>query len=104
MTTPDDPKNRNLTLIGMTTPDDSRNLPRWSVMTHRSLWLLGTLSFLMGLVHATIGATVPVNGLTMALPWMWIAMLSFWVAAVVREQSKRLRRLEEQVAQGHPRP
>jgi hypothetical protein len=103
MTTQDDQMNRNLPLFGMTPPDNSRNLPR-SRVTYRSLLLWGAILIGMAVVQFAIGPDTPVIGSTMGVAWGFVGCSIFMVALVERQHERRIQRLEEQLAQKHPRP
>jgi hypothetical protein len=83
----------------MTTQDASRNLPLWGrSVTYRYIWvsILGACA-----IGATMLGmpTMPVNAGMLAVTWLGVVWVGVSALIVFREQSKRIQRLEEQVAQ-----
>jgi hypothetical protein len=83
----------------MTTRDASRNLPLWGLsITYRYMWvsILGACAIgaiLLGM------PTLGVNAGMLSVTWLGVVSVGVSALIVFREQSKRIQRLEEQVAQ-----
>ncbi len=69
--------------------------------TYRMLWTPSVGAFLVGVLYLGLGSQITglaIGGVLFSTAWFFVAMIGFFAAAVCREQSTRIRRLEEQLA------